>query len=374
MSRHLHIVCLGSPWPADYGGAIDMFYRLKALYETGILVHLHYFSYKNHGNPTELNQYCESIRLYERKTGWKGVSLPLPYIVSSRINQELVNNLNQDNHPVLLEGVHCTGILPLLNKKNRKIIVRLHNNESAYYRYLAAGTRNLFKKIYYLIESRLLGRYEQALPKDLIYACISLQEEQLFRDEYGLKNSFFLPVFTPYNRVTAAEGLGSFCLYHGNLGVAENEKAALWLLTEVFFKIKVPLVIAGKNPSKRLDKMAHLCQHTCLVADPTDTEINDLVRKAQMNILPSFSTTGIKIKLLHALFEGRHCVVNEAMVNGTGLESACHIGTNANAIASIVMQLHHQPFTEEEIRLRKNLLGQSGDNHAHAQLLSQYLW
>ena len=102
MSRHLHIVCLGSPWPADYGGAIDMFYRLKALHETGILVHLHYFTYKNQGNPTELNQYCESIRLYERKTGWKGVSLPLPYIVSSRTTHELANNLNHYNHPVLL--------------------------------------------------------------------------------------------------------------------------------------------------------------------------------------------------------------------------------------------------------------------------------
>jgi hypothetical protein len=374
LSRHLHIVCLDSPWPADYGGAIDMFYRLKTLHESGVSIHLHYFSYKQKGHPTELNQYCESIRVYERITGWKGLSLPLPYIVSSRVNRELAGNLNKDNHPVLLEGVHCTGILPLLNKENRKIVVRLHNNESAYYKYLAAGTRNLLKKIYYRIESRLLNRYERSLPKDLLYACITQSEERLFRDEFGLKNTFFLPVFTPYHKVNALEGLGSFCLYHGNLEVAENEKAAIWLLTEVFFKIKVPLVIAGKNPSNRLDKLAHLCQHTCLVANPSDTEINDLIRKAQMNILPSFSTTGIKIKLLHALFEGRHCVVNEAMVKGTGLESACHIGTNANAIASIVMQLHHQPFTEEEIRLRKNLLGQSGDNHAHAQQLSQYLW
>lgn len=168
--------------------------------------------------------------------------------------------------------------------------------------------------------------------------------------------------------------MGCFCLYHGNLGVAENEKAATWLLTEVFFRIKLPFVIAGKNPSRRLDKMAHLCQHTCLVANPTETEINDLVRKAHINVLPSFSSTGIKIKLLHALSEGRHCVTNEAMVAGTGCEAACHIGTTANAIASIILQLHQQPFTEEEIRLRKSLPALSGDNAAHARLLSQYLW
>ena len=374
MTKPLHIVCLDTPWPADYGGAIDMFYRIKALSEAGVQIHLHYFSYNQRGNPTELNQYCSSIHVYERKTGFKGFSFKLPYIVSSRTSIELANNLNKDNHPILLEGVHCTGILPLLNKENRKIVVRLHNNESAYYKHLAASTRNLLKKIYYRFESNLLAGYERKLPKEIQYACISQREEKFFRSEYGLTNTFFLPVFTPYQDIRCLEGMGTFCLYHGNLGVAENEKAAMWLLNEVFFKIKVPLVIAGKNPSRRLDKMAHLCQHTCLVANPSDTELNDLVRLAHINILPSFSDTGIKVKLLHALFEGRHCVVNEAMVNGTGLEAACHVGTNANAIASIVMQLHHQPFTEEEIRLRKNLLEDSGNNATHARLLSRYLW
>ncbi len=374
MTRQLHIVCLDTPWPADYGGAIDMFYRIKALHEAGIGIHLHYFSYQQRGNPTELNQYCASIHMYERRTGWKGFSFSLPYIVSSRINTELADNLNKDNHPILLEGVHCTGILPLIKQENRKIIVRLHNNESAYYRFLAGSTRNLFKKIYYRFESSLLATYEKNLPKELQYACITQREEHFFRDEYGLKNAFFLPVFTPYHEIRCLEGMGTFCLYHGNLGVAENEKAAIWLLNEVFFKIKIPLVIAGKNPSRRLDKLAHLCQHTCLVANPSDTELNDLVRLAHINVLPSFSDTGIKIKLLHALFEGRHCITNEAMVKGTGLEGACHVGTNAQAFASIVLQLHHQPFSEEEIRLRKNMLGQSGDNAHHTRLLSQNLW
>jgi hypothetical protein len=174
--------------------------------------------------------------------------------------------------------------------------------------------------------------------------------------------------------VNGTEGMGNFCLYHGNLSVPENERAATWLLTKVFSKIKVPLVIAGRNPSKRLDKMAHLCQHTCLVINPSETEINDLVKKAHINILPSFSTTGIKLKLLHALYEGRHCVVNDAMVSGTGLETACHTGTNANALASIIMQLHHLPFSEEEINIRKKLLENAYDNRKNAETLIRHLW
>ncbi len=47
--------------------------------------------------------------------------------------------------------------------------------------------------------------------------------------------------------------------------------------------------------------------------------MTELIREAQINILPSFNTTGIKIKLLNAIFNGRHCLVNPAAIAGTGL-------------------------------------------------------
>jgi hypothetical protein len=165
-------------------------------------------------------------------------------------------------------------------------------------------------------------------------------------------------------------------LYHGNLSVPENEEAALWLLRNVFNKVKMPFVIAGKKPSRRLMKMAHIYQHTCIVADPSETELHDLIQKAHINVLPCFNkeTTGIRLKLLHALYDGRHCVVNESMVRGTGLEDACHIGANANAIASIITQLQFHPFAEEELKLRRNLLLQTYDNKKNTQQFIQYLY
>jgi hypothetical protein len=185
-----------------------------------------------------------------------------------------------------------------------------------------------------------------------------------------------LPAFISWQKVNSKEGQGSFCFYHGNLSVPENEKAAIWLICEVFTKARVPFVIAGKKPSKRLQKIAGLCQHTCLIADPSEEEMNDLSQKAHIHVLPCFNknTTGIRLKLLHALFEGRHCVVNEPIVAGTGLEDACHIGSTANAFASIIMQLYRQPFTREEIVLRKQLLGDTYNNEANTRRLIQWLW
>ncbi len=373
MSPHLHIVCLDVPYPADYGGAIDMLYKIQALHEQGVKIHLHYFSYNLRGTPNELNQYCETIHVYERKTGYKGFSFTLPYIVSSRINAGLIQNLQQDNHPVLLEGLHCTGIIKEINKNNRKIIVRLHNDECAYYKQLAKSENNLFKKIYFLNESRLLKKYEKHLPANVHYACITDDDTNLFKKEYGLPEVSHLAAFAPFTHINDPDGVGNFCLYHGNLSVSENEKAAAWLITKVFSKIKMPLVIAGKNPSKKIESLAHFYQHTCLVANPTDNELHDLIQKAQINVLPSFNNTGIKLKLINALFNGRHCLANDAMVAGTGLEQACHIANTPEAMASVITQLYHRPFTEEETVLRKNLLSRSFDNSLNAKRIIQWI-
>jgi hypothetical protein len=376
MDRHLHIVCLDVPWPADYGGAIDMMNRIMSLKKAGIKIHLHYFSYNKRGTPTELNQYCETISIYERKKGHKGFSFSLPYIVASRINEELIHQLNQNSFPILLEGLHCTGILPKVNTANRKVVVRMHNEESIYYQELARSEKSLLKKIYFKTESWLIGKYNYHLPNNCTYACVSATDVALLKDKYNLSNASFIPTFPAWQIVKGDEGIGSFCLYHGNLSVPENEEAAKWLLTEVFSKIKKPLVIAGKNPSASLEKLAHQQQHTCLVANPTELEMNDLVMKAHINILPIFNTriTGIRLKLLHALFEGRHCVATEAMVKGTGLEATCHIGNNADAFASIIMQLSNLPFTEDEINLRKQLLGNTYDIDKNTAAFIQHLW
>ena len=376
MKKYLHIVCLDVPWPADYGGAIDMMNRIMMFKKLDVSIHLHYFSYNERGTPNELNQFCETINVYDRETGPKGFSFHTPYIISSRNNEHLVANLQKDDHPVLLEGIHCTGILPHIDTKKRKVVVRMHNDESIYYKELARSERGFLKKLYFYNESRLLKKYAHHLPDDCIYACVSEKDIRVLKNEHGLSKVEFLPTFPAWQKVTGQEGVGNLCLYHGNLSVPENEEAALWLVCKVFTKVRVPFVIAGKKPSKRLQKVAHLCQHTCMVADPSESEMDDLIRKAHVNVLPCFNKdiTGIRLKLLHALYQGRHCVVNDPMVAGTGLEPACHIGTNANAFASIIAQLYHQPFSEEEIKLRKGLLCATYDNERNTRQLIQWLW
>ncbi len=371
--NHLHIVTLDVPFPADYGGVVDLFYKIKSLHQLGVKIHLHCFT-KNREPQNELNKYCESVNYYHRKKNSSSISFNIPLIVNSRVNKELISNLQKDNYPILLEGIHCTYYLKTGELNNRKVIVRLHNVEFEYYRQLAKHETNLFKKLYYLHESSLLQKYEKAIANKATFLAVSKQDVLLYQQQFNAANIYYLPVFIPYTLAIGKEGKGCFCLYHGNLAINENEEAAIWLLEKVFSKLKLPFVIAGKNSSKKLLQLAHNHQHTCLVSNPSDKEMQDMICKAHVHVLPSFNNTGIKLKLLNALFNGRHCVVNEATVEGTGLEAYCTIAEDEIAFQQKTEALYLQPFTEQQMQQRQQLLQTIYNNETNAKELIKFLW
>src|SRR5436190_824100 len=101
-----------------------MYYKIAAMASTGRRIILHYFQYKDNRNVQGLEKYCSEINAYERKPFLKSPST-LPYIVRSRINKELIARLNKDDHPVIVEGIHCSGIIPYLDKTKR-VVIRMH--------------------------------------------------------------------------------------------------------------------------------------------------------------------------------------------------------------------------------------------------------
>ncbi len=370
--KHLHIVTLDVPWPADYGGVVDLFYKLKALHQLGIKIHLHCFTQGRIPQET-LNKYCVSVNYYQRKKNSSSFSLTLPLIVKSRQHDELIANLKKDNYPILLEGIHCTYYLHTGELQNRKVAVRLHNVEFEYYKQLAKNEGNLFKKLYFINESRLLYKYEKAIAGKATIIAVSEHDAAVYKQLFNAKNIFYLPVFIPHTLAVGAAGKGCFCLYHGNLSINENETAVIWLLQNVFNTLEIPFVIAGKNPSKKLLHLAHQHQHTCIVANPGEKEMQDMITKAQLHVLPSFNNTGIKLKLLNALFNGRHCIVNTEGVEGSGLEQGCHIANNATSYKKAIAAIYQQTFTEQEKEKRQGFLQTIYNNEANAIKLLKYL-
>jgi Glycosyl transferases group 1 len=372
-NRKLHIVCHDVPYPPDYGGVFDLYYKIRTLHEEGIRIQLHCFTSGRDEQPI-LNDFCEEVYYYPRRTGHKGFSHQLPYIVCSRSNPELLERLLQDEYPILLEGVHCSYLMQDHRFASRKILLRLHNVESVYYKQLAKCSGSWFKKLYYLRESAVLKKYEKNIASNWPLLAVTQFDADMASECYQSKNIQVIPVFLPFQHISSPQGTGCYCLYHGNLSVDENEKAILWLLENVFDDLPIPLVIAGKNPGPKIYRAVARVKNCCIVPDPTDSELQDIISKAQMHVIPSFNCTGVKLKLLNALFNGRHCVVNTEAVEGTGLQELCHLAGCAKEFKVLVENLYERPFTFLDLQFRREKLLNQYNNHQTASLLIAQIW
>lgn len=333
---------------------------------------MHCFEY-GRGKQPELNKYCEEVQYYEREKLTNGIPLRLPYIVTSRINPQLLKNLLKDNYPVLLEGIHCTYYLYHGDLSGRKVLVRLHNVEYEYYYRLAKSTTDIYKKIYFMLESRLLKKYERNIAGKGKLIAVNKKDQHTYQKIFSAKDVAFLPVFLPFNKINSKCSKGSFCLYHGNLSVAENEKAAFWLLKNIFNDLTTDFIIAGKNPSAALKAQVAKNNKVRLIENPSEEELGELIKNAHLHILPSFNSTGIKIKLLHALFNGRFVLTNTASIEGTALETLCEIADTVSSYKKAIERLFSLSFTQEEMTKRSKILEEEYDNEKNAMLLMKWL-
>jgi len=369
MELHLHIVSFNIPYPPNYGGIIDVYYKIKALYSLGVKIYLHNFDY-GRGEQFELENICHKVFYYKRDTKITKAITKTPYIIKSRSNVDLLNNLLLDDYPILFEGLHTTYFLNNKQLKDRFKIVRVHNIEHDYYNFLSKQESNVFKKIYFNKASNKLKMYESVLNKADYIAAISLKDFEYFSKKYN--NTFLLPPFHSNNNIDILKGFGKYIFYHGNLSVVENVKSVLFLI-DIYKNTDIRFIIAGKNPTKELLNKVINVKNIEIVENPTEEEMNKLISEAHVHLLPTFQPTGIKLKLIESLYKGRYCVVNKAMVNGTGLSDLCYLANSRNDFIDITNKLMQKEFSIKDIRKRQQILGEYFNNKKNAEYLISIL-
>ncbi len=368
--HHLHIVSFDVPSPPNYGGVIDVFFKVKALSEIGVKVHLHCFHY---GRPKakELDKLCASVHYYPRHTGKHQLFNSLPYVVVSRRSDALIDRLMEDRHPILFEGLHSCYHLGDPRLQGRLRLVRAHNVEHDYYTALAKAEGNAFRRTYFINEARKLQRFEPVLSEADHILAISPKDEAYFAGHF--RSVTHIPAFHACDRVEVPDGLSDFAFYHGALGVAENDQAALFLARKVFKDLPVKLVIAGSDASSELKREIGRSTNIELRENIGTEEIHRLVRSAQVNVLPTFQATGIKLKLLLCLFTGRHVVCNTPMVEGTGLADLCHVHDSPDAMRTSIVSCMGKPANGQAIELRARVLEERFSNRRNAAAIVRLL-
>ena len=372
MNLTLHIVSFDVPFPPNYGGVIDVYYKLRALHEAGVKVILHCFQYERNQAP-ELDELCVEVCYYPRQSGFLNVFSLKPYIVSSRISALLRERLMQDDFPILFEGLHTCDLLndPVFRK--RKKIYRESNIEHHYYYHLFKAAGNLRDRLFFLAESIKLGWFQPILKHADLMLVVSKEDQQYLQHRFPQHDIRYLPSFHHDNNVNSRPGKGSYVLYQGNLSVPENFRAAEYIINHIYTGSLPKLIIAGLDPPDHLVKLIGEHANIRLEHNPDEPRMFELIRDAQINLMVTSQPTGLKLKLLNALFQGRHCLVNNDMLAGTGLDSVCRVATSPEQFREEIIQLFHEEFDDQEISRREKIIMATYSNKKNCKILTDIL-
>ncbi len=353
--NEINIISFDVPYPANYGGVIDVFYKIKYFHSKGVKIHLHCFEY-GRGEQAALNKYCVSVNYYKRKTGIGSQLSSVPYIVKSRTSDELKSNLLQNDFPILFEGLHSCFLLSDTVFKNRFKIFRESNIEHDYYNHLAKAEKNTVKRQYYKSEAKKLEQFESIIKHANVSFVVSLTDLKYFQKKYPNSKIKFVPSFHSSENVNIKPGKGNYVLYHGNLSVTENKNAAEFIIQNIFNDLDIPLKIAGLNPPSDLIKLGRKKPNIEIIQNPSDDEMTNLINNAHINLLYTNQPTGLKLKLLNVLYNGRYCIVNSKMVEGTSLKDICLVEDDIQKLKELITKTFSLELNQEEIKKRETLL------------------
>jgi hypothetical protein len=368
-NNFLHIISLTIPYPPNYGGVIDIWYKLKALHNQGIRIILHCYEYNRKPHKI-LEKYCEKVFYYPRKKTLYSLFSTTPFIIQSRKTEALINNLTLDNHPVLIEGVHSMWVAEDCRMKGRKIWLRTHNVEFDYFKSLFKVESTWWKKGYFYMEMLKLKFYEQRpFPVNGIF-CIAPNDKAFFSRFNN--NCTLITPFHGHHKVTSTTGPGKFILYHADLSVGENQRNGVFV-AKLSIDFPLPLIIAGKSPGSALKQNLSKYTNVEIREDLAKDKMDELVKNAAVILLPANQTTGFRLKLLTSLYTGRHIVASPEMVENTGLEHLCHVAWNHQQWISVIRELAAMPFDHSEKKKREDALANFSDAYNARKITGQIL-
>ncbi len=313
------------------------------------------------------------INYYQPKTGHKGFSFMAPFSISSYYDRKLISVLNSDQHPILFHGTETTYNIKDIDHSGRKIFIRWLENDmygEFSHRKFNVNGQSRWHDFFSITRSN----YENDLMRQFPF----LASDQKTVDRLSTKSKkisiYSIPHFIGIPTHLGENGAGNFCLFHGDLANNKMEKAAHWLLDNIFNEVDIPFVIAGNNPSKSLEKAAHRQLNTCLVANPAANERLELIKKAQLNILSSMGSYSNTHQMIQSLIFGRHILSLEKNNTTDGVLDLIHFENGKETLKTKIKDLFELAFTESEKNKREGFLQKNLNDKIGAEKLINMLY
>ena len=332
-------LCKKFPYPLKDGESIAVTYQSKAFHEFGCEITLlamnttkHYteigklpngFNHYKEIHVTDIDNRVKVLKAFVNLFSSK--SYHISRFDSKEYNDKLIALLQDNEYDVIqLETLYLTPYIDTIKQHSNAIVsVRSHNVEFEIWERISANTKFLPKKLYLKYLTKKLKNFELTHINDYDYlVTVTDRDLQKFK-KLGYKNGAMaspigLQVDRYVENTTSLQGKD--ISFIGSMDWLPNIEGLEWFLKEVWtiFSKQNPEVkfhIAGRNTPKWITNLD-------LDNVVVHGEVLDALRfmqKYPIMVVPLFSGSGMRVKILEGLALGR--VVVSTTVGKEGIEA-----------------------------------------------------
>jgi polysaccharide biosynthesis protein PslH len=342
------LVCNKFPYPPRDGGSLASYNMIRGLASSGNLVDLLSINTSKHYSPEGARKLnidgLNRVRDVFVDTSLSFTGLlnnllfsSLPYNAERFISREfsgaLAEMLQTENYDLVqFEGLYLAPYLSTVRENsNARIVYRAHNIEHLIWESYSKNAGNLFKKLY-------LGRLKERIrnfERDFLNRydlLVAITGEDLM--QLNLMGNTKPAIVSPFGMypgeiVTRNNDIrDDVCLqYIGALDWLPNIEALEWFIDRVWVKIRIKypglkFKVAGRNPGQGLVNKMKRQDIEFLGEVDNSTEF---LSENGIFIVPLFSGSGIRVKIIEALFMKKAIIATPFAVSGIPVEDGTNI-------------------------------------------------
>jgi glycosyltransferase involved in cell wall biosynthesis len=361
-------LCNKSPWPPKEGGAIAMNRLIEGLIDAGHSVKvLAVNSEKYHVRKEDVpQQYLDKTHIEWVDVDLKvkvlpaflhflaGKSYHVSRFISVRFKTKLTQVLKQDHFDIVqLETLFMAPYIPVIRAhSNAKITLRLHNIEHLIWQRLFY--QNLFspKGIYFRHLFRTLKKYELKTLCEVDGLLPITEKDAGFFKEHTKTRIKTIPYGVDLPE-TGDEGVSENALFYiGAMNWMPNQEGIRWFLKNVWPTLnrkfpQLKFYLAGREmPAWLLNLKA---ENVVVLGEVEDAE--QFVRSKRIAVIPLFSGSGIRIKIIESMSLGKAVVSTQMGAEGIDYENAknIYIADTSEAFIQYISILYTQPELAEKM-------------------------
>jgi len=349
-------ICKKIPFPTTDGETVAIWDMTCAALAKNAKIHLICLQTDKQPNINEISfrheNFSYTLLKHQTKIVWMQLFFydffsKTPYIAQRFMKKNLIpviKNKISDFKPdvVHIESLYMAWLMPHFS--GVKKIVRTHNIEADIWQSRANKEKNLFKKIYFSFLSKKLRKYEiNTLKHADSIICISNKEKEYFAENIEHSEVISLPTSIKILPPKAAPDSENY-LFFGALDWFPNIDALNWLIKMVWPLIldkqhKAKLHIGGKNAAKRNIDFWKSIPNVYFHGEIENIET--FYKNGSIMLVPLFSGSGIRIKIIEALSMRKAIVASPMAIDGLQLTHNEHlyVADSAHEFADAAIRL-----------------------------------